>query len=230
MKLAGQVAVVTGASRGIGRAVALALAAEGAAVAGCSLTGPFDDTGRVPGFLPNGLLVRCDVRRRSEVTRFRETVLAEMGVPHVVVNNAGTVARGPFVEMEPEIWDDVIASNLRGTFLVSRAFLPEMVQAKRGRVINMSSIAGRQGTAMLAAYNAAKHGVVGLTRSLAEELRPAGIAVNAVCPGSVDTEMLKVGMPGGEAKMTPDDVARVVAFLATDAPLALTGSCVDVFG
>jgi NAD(P)-dependent dehydrogenase (short-subunit alcohol dehydrogenase family) len=230
MKLAGQVAVVTGASRGIGRAIALALAAEGAAVAGCSLTGPFDDRGRLPSFISGGFLARCDVRRSSEVARFRDAVLAELGPPQIVVNNAGTVARGPFVDLEAEIWDDVIASNLRGTFLVTRAFLPEMIEAKRGRVINIASIAGRQGTAMLSAYCAAKHGVVGLTRALAEELKPVGIPVNAVCPGSVDTEMLKVGMPGGQPKMSPEDVARVAVFLAADAPAALTGSCVDVFG
>ena len=94
----------------------------------------------------------------------------------------------------------------------------------------MASIAGRQGTPMLTAYCAAKHGVVGLTRALAEELRPQGIAVNAICPGSVDTDMLKIGMPGGTARMTPDDVARAALFLAADAPPALTGSCIDVFG
>ena len=102
---------------------------------------------------------------------------------------------------------------------------------KSGRIINMASISGRQGTAGLTAYCAAKHGVVGLTRALAEELRPDGIAVNAVCPGSVDTEMLRVGMPGATPVMSPeDDVARVVLFLAAYAPPALTGSCVDVFG
>jgi 3-oxoacyl-[acyl-carrier protein] reductase len=164
------------------------------------------------------------------VARFRDAVLAELGVPQVVVNNAGTVARAPFVELADEAWDDVIASNLRGTFLVTRAFLPGMLQARAGRVINVSSIAGRQGTPLLAAYCAAKHGVVGLTRSLAEELKPQGIVVNAICPGSVDTEMLKVGMPGGAPRMSAEEVARVALFLAADAPAALTGSCVDVFG
>jgi 3-oxoacyl-[acyl-carrier protein] reductase len=153
-----------------------------------------------------------------------------VGVPDILVNNAGTVARASFVALPEEDWDDVIASNLKGTYLVTRAFLPGMLKLRRGRIINLSSIAGRQGTAMLAAYCAAKHGVVGLTRSLAEELRDEGIAVNAICPGSVDTEMLQVGMPGGKPRMSAEEVARVALFLAADAPLAMTGSCVDVFG
>ncbi len=217
MKLAGRVAVVTGASRGIGRVIAERLAAEGATVAGCSLRG-----GR-------GTVV-CDVRRPDEVASFRDAVLARHGVPDLLVNNAGTVARAAFLDMTEAAWDDVIASNLKGTFLVTRAFLPEMVRLGRGRVINIASIAGRQGTAMLSAYCAAKHAVIGLTRALAEELRPSGIAVNAICPGSVDTDMLKIGMPGGTPRMTAEEVARVALFLAADAPPAMTGSCLDMFG
>jgi NAD(P)-dependent dehydrogenase (short-subunit alcohol dehydrogenase family) len=99
-----------------------------------------------------------------------------------------------------------------------------------GRIVNIASISGRQGTAELSAYCAAKHGVVGLTRALAEEVRADGIAVNAVCPGSVDTEMLRVGMPGARPDMSPGDVAGVVVYLACYAPVALTGAAIDVFG
>lgn len=231
MRLAGQVAVVTGASRGIGRAIALALAAEGAAVAGCArreqseFLAELGPVRRGPSYL-----AACDVRLAADVARFAEGTLRALGAPDIIVNNAGTVARERFVDLSEEIWDDVLASNLKGTFLITRAFLPAMLERRRGRIINLSSIAGRQGTPLLSAYNAAKHAVVGLTRSLAEELRPEGIVVNAICPGSVDTEMLQVGMPGSEARLTPDEVARVALFLAADAPLALTGSCVDVFG
>jgi NAD(P)-dependent dehydrogenase (short-subunit alcohol dehydrogenase family) len=101
---------------------------------------------------------------------------------------------------------------------------------KRGRFINVASISGRLGTAGLTAYCAAKHGVVGLTRALAEEVRGDGLSVNAICPGSVDTDMLRVGMPGATPRMTPEQIAQVALFLATDAPPAMTGSCVDVFG
>ncbi len=132
--------------------------------------------------------------------------------------------------MQESDWDDVVDSNLKGTFLISRAFLPEMRARRRGSLINVASISGRLGTSGLTAYCAAKHGVVGLTRALAEEVRPDGLSVNAICPGSVDTEMLRVGMPGAQPRMSPEDIARVALFLAADAPAALTGSCVDVFG
>jgi NAD(P)-dependent dehydrogenase (short-subunit alcohol dehydrogenase family) len=118
--------------------------------------------------------------------------------------------------------------NLDGPFFVTRAFAADL-RARRGRVINLASIAGRQGTPLLAAYCAAKHGVIGLTRALAEEWRGV-VTVNAICPGSVDTAMLREGHPGGAPRMTPDDVATTALFLAATAPTALTGACLDVFG
>jgi 3-oxoacyl-[acyl-carrier protein] reductase len=219
MSMAGKTAVVTGASRGIGRAVAAALAGAGARVAGCARN---PDAGSD--------LFRCDVARAADVSRFADDVLGRLGAPDVLVNNAGIVARGRLDEMPIETWEAVLDANLKGTYLVTRAFLPAM-RAKRGaRIVNVASISGRQGTPLLTAYCAAKHGVVGLTRALAAELRDDGIAVNAVCPGSVDTAMLRAGLPGAKPDMSAEDVAGVVLYLASGAPPALTGSCVDVFG
>jgi NAD(P)-dependent dehydrogenase (short-subunit alcohol dehydrogenase family) len=219
VSLAGKTAVVTGASRGIGRAVAAALAVAGARVAGCARN---PDAGSD--------VFRCDVGRPDDVARFADDVLGRLGPPDVLVNNAGVVARVRLDEMAVDTWDAVVDSNLKGTFLVTRAFLGAMRARRGGRIINVASISGRQGTALLSAYCAAKHGVVGLTRSLAAELRDDGISVNAVCPGSVDTAMLRAGMPGAKPDMSPEDVAGVVLYLAAEAPVALTGSCVDVFG
>jgi 3-oxoacyl-[acyl-carrier protein] reductase len=223
---------VTGASRGIGRAIAALLASEGAAVAGCArqvnrghFLDDLDEAERA-----RHLVAACDVRRREEVIRFRDLVLARLGVPDILVNNAGIVARASIETMPEETWDDVLAADLKSVFLVVQAFLPSLRGRGRGRIVNLASIAGRRGTPLLGAYCAAKHGVVGLTRALAEELRPDGIVVNAICPGSVDTAMLTLGLPGAKPEMTPAEVARTALFLAADAPTAMTGQCVDIFG
>jgi len=217
MKLAGKTAVVTGASRGIGQAIAALFQREGARVAGCAR------------HAAAGVDV-CDVGQAADVARFAAAAQARLGVPDIVVNNAGTVVRARLDDLSETDWDAVMGSNLKGTYLITQAFLPGMRARRSGRIINIASISGRLGTAGLVVYCAAKHGVVGFTRALAEEVRGDALAVNAICPGSVDTEMLRVGMPGAKPAMTADDIAQTALFLATDAPLALTGSCVDVFG
>jgi NAD(P)-dependent dehydrogenase (short-subunit alcohol dehydrogenase family) len=238
LPLDGRVAVVTGASRGIGLAIAEGLAAAGARIAICSRAA--DPTGetrlaraaeRIEHAAPHGvpvLWMRCDVAQFADARHLHATVDKELGVPDIVVNNAGTVVRARLDETSEEEWDAVIAANLKSTFNVTRVFLPQMRARKSGRIINIASISGRQGTARLGAYCAAKHGVVGLTRALAEETREVGIQVNAVCPGSVDTDMLAGS--GFAARMTPADVAGVALYLAAEAPAALTGACIDVFG
>jgi NAD(P)-dependent dehydrogenase (short-subunit alcohol dehydrogenase family) len=229
--LAGVTAVVTGASRGIGRAIALALAGAGADVALWARDA--GDLARVADEVRalgvRALPVVCDVADSAAVRAAADQVRADLPPVHVVVNNAGNVLRKPTVEIDDAEWRRVLAVNLDGTFFVTRAFLDDLVRVS-GRVINIASIAGREGTPLLAAYCAAKHGVVGLTRALAEELRTAKVCVNAICPGSVDTAMLREGMPGARADMTPDDIARTALFLACAAPSALTGACIDIFG
>ncbi|MDQ3371075.1 MAG: SDR family NAD(P)-dependent oxidoreductase [Myxococcota bacterium] len=170
-----------------------------------------------------------DVADPRAVERAAVEVRAHMPAVRTVVNNAGSVLRKETAEITDAEWRSVFAVNVDGTFHVTRAFLPELTRTG-GRIINLASIAGREGTPLLAAYCAAKHAVVGLTRALAEELRAAKVSVNAICPGSVDTAMLREGLPDAKPDMSPDDIARTALFLACDAPDALTGSCIDVFG
>lgn len=184
---------------------------------------------RVAAAVPRSRAFVVDVTDTAAVTSAAERVRREMGSPGILVNNAGSVLRKATAEITDAEWSRVIAVNLDGTFRVTRAFLPDLIAA-RGRIINIASRAGREGTPLLAAYCAAKHGVVGLTRALAEELRAAKVCVNAICPGSVDTAMLREGLPDASPDMSPDDIARTAVFLAVGAPPALTGTCIDVFG
>jgi NAD(P)-dependent dehydrogenase (short-subunit alcohol dehydrogenase family) len=230
-RLAGKVCVVTGASRGIGKAIAFAFAHAGARVGliarGEAALAEIGAELRAGGTTCAHAV--ADVADPAQVARAADALRAALGPVDVIVNNAGLVVRRPALETSDDDWRRVIATNLDGTFHVIRAFGPDLI-ARGGRVINIASRAGREGTRMLAAYCAAKHGVIGLTRALAEELRSAKVCVNAICPGSVDTEMLREGLPGVEPDMSPDDIARTALFLAADAPAALTGACLDVYG
>ncbi|MBI2893631.1 MAG: SDR family oxidoreductase [Deltaproteobacteria bacterium] len=232
VKLQGSVAVVTGGGRGIGRAIALALAEAGAAVAVAARTA--EELDRVVDEIRaaggRGLALVADVTKAGEVDELARATEAALGPPQVLVNDAGIVVRAPLVETSEEDWDAVMATNVKGAFLCCRSFLPGMIRRMRGRIVNIASISGRLGTRQLAAYCASKWALVGLTKALAEEVREHSIQVNAIAPGSVATDMLQAGMPGAGADMTPSDIARVVLFLASDAPDALTGSVIDVFG
>jgi len=232
LKLSGQVALVTGGGRGIGRAICLALAREGAAVGALARTGrEIEETVQlVREAGGTAAATRADVGRVDDVDRSVRMIEASLGPIGLLVNDAGIVARGRLDETDPATWDAVLATNLKGAFLCARAVLPGMRARRSGRIVNVSSISGRLGTAGLTAYCASKWGLVGLTKALAEEVRGEGIQVNVVCPGSVDTAMLRQGLPGAKPDMTADDVARVVGFLLADAPAAMTGAVVDVWG
>jgi NAD(P)-dependent dehydrogenase (short-subunit alcohol dehydrogenase family) len=229
--LTGATAVVTGASRGIGRATALALAGAGAEVSlwardeaalGAVATEIAARGGRAH-------VMRCDVTDPAAILAAAAAVRRALPRVSVLVNNAGAALRRAAIDTTDDDWHHTLTVNAGATFRVTRAFLPDLTRGG-GRIINVASIAGRQGTPLFAAYCAAKHAVVGLTRALAVELRAAKVCVNAICPGSVDTAMLREAMPERDPDMSPDDIARTALFLATAAPDALTGACIDVFG
>jgi NAD(P)-dependent dehydrogenase (short-subunit alcohol dehydrogenase family) len=224
------VAVVTGAGRGIGRATALRLAARGCDVALLARTAEQLESvaAEVVALGRRAVALRCDVANAGEIARASERILAELGVPRVVVANAGVVRRALVVDTSEEDWDHVLGVNLKGPFLLARALLPSMVRARRGRFVAVASISATLGTARLSAYCAAKWGLVGFVKSLAEELRGQGLQAMSVLPGSVDTEMLK----GGEFEpvMGPEDVAGLVTYAALDAPDAMNGSAIEMFG
>ena len=223
-------AVVTGASRGIGRAVAIQLAERGLDVALLARgLAPLEETRMVVEALGRrSLAVECDVSNRGDVDRAASLALRTLGTPRVVVNNAGGIVRSLVSEMTEAEWDAVVDVNLKGVFLVTRAFLPAMLRAGHGRLVAVSSISATLGTARQSAYAAAKWGALGFTKSLAEELRGTGLQAMAVMPGAVATSMLDGS--GFAPQMTATDVARTVVFAALDAPDAMNGSAIEIFG
>jgi 3-oxoacyl-[acyl-carrier protein] reductase len=221
---------VTGASRGIGRATAIALAGRGLDVV--LLARSESDLAQVAGEVSKqgarALALRCDVTSEGEVGAASARAMRELGTPVVVVNNAGMIRRAAVNEMSLEDFRLVIDTNLTGTFLVTRAFLPAMLAANKGRVIQVASISSTLGSPRASAYCAAKWGVVGFTKSLAEELRGTGLSTMSILPGSVDTAMLKGS--GFLPQMTAEEVAGAVVYAALDAPLAMNGSSIELFG
>ncbi|HKT04098.1 MAG TPA: SDR family oxidoreductase [Rugosimonospora sp.] len=213
------VAVVTGAAAGIGARTTEVLAAEGYALALLDL--------QPVGGYPDALAATGDVSSESDVVSFAGTVLERYGRVDVLVNNAGIACISPAEDTSPSVWRRVLEVNLTGPFLLSQAFGRSMLAAGRGSIVNIASVAGLRGVADRSAYNASKHGLVGLTRTLAAEWGGRGVRVNAVCPGWVKTPMDDASQGEGaygDVDITqhipmgrfasPDDVAQAVAFLA----------------
>jgi NAD(P)-dependent dehydrogenase (short-subunit alcohol dehydrogenase family) len=227
-----QLAVVTGASEGIGRAIARALAGRGASLAVCSrgAAGIEELAGSLEGNGGRALGMVCDVRDERSVQAFARRVLEEMGTPTILVNNAGVGRFAPVAEMPAELWNDVIATNLTGMFLVTRAFLPAMMALGGGAIVNMASLAGRNGFAGGAAYCASKHGVLGFSKALMMDVRQRGMRVIAVCPGSVNTPFFDKQTsftPNRDRILAPDDVAQAVV-AALELPAGAMVSELDI--
>jgi len=230
-RLSGQVALVTGASRGIGRATALALAAEGAALVLAARSVPELEALAADIDAQGGraLVAPGDVSRSSDVRRIVSGALQEFGRLDILVNNAGVAYRKPLAETSEADFDHTLAVNLKGVFLFCREVVPVMTRQGSGVIINVSSGAGKQGFPELAVYCATKFAVIGLTESLAAELREAGVKVYALCPGSTDTRMWHALYPGEEPDLCPEHVARRILELALpDCPTA-SGASVEVY-
>ena len=234
MKLKDKAAIVTGGGRGIGKAIALLYAEQGAKVALSARTleqveGVVDEIKADGG---EAVGMACDVSIESDVEKMVKQTLDAFGGVDILVNNAGITMSVPLVASDSEQWRRVIEINLMGTFYCSKAVAPMLIERGGGRIINMSSRSGKIGHPFLTAYVASKHGVVGFTKALSEELADFGITVNAICPGLVETDMIPdlIREQVGEKIMKPRQIADLALFLASDDASAITGEAINIYG
>jgi NAD(P)-dependent dehydrogenase (short-subunit alcohol dehydrogenase family) len=247
--------LITGGGRGIGRAIALAFAREGANVIVAART--TEQVTRVAEEIEQAcgaraLAVSCDVAEAAAVARMFEEVAQAFGrAPDILVNNAGVAESAPLLKTTDELWHRHLNINLSGTFYCTRAALPQMLTMGWGRIINVASIAGKTGAPYISAYSASKHGVLGLTRSVAMETATRGVTVNAICPGYVETDMTeraieniqaRTGRSDAEARATiehmspqnrlvkPEEVAALALLLASEEGRGITGQAINIDG
>ena len=248
MKLRGKAALVTGGGRGIGRAIALGLAEEGAEVAVVDILRDNAESVRreIEAFGVKGLALEADLTRRAEVTRAVEDTVAQWGQIDVLVNNAGWDRLEPFLESEEETWDRIIAINFKAVLYVCKAVLPHMVERGGGKVVNIASDAGRVGSMGEAVYAGTKGAIIAFSKTLAREMARHRITVNVVCPGLTETPLLQGirqqspktervidavtrAIPLGRVGQ-PEDVAGAAVYLASPAADYVTGQTLSVSG
>ncbi len=239
-----KVALVTGASSGIGKAIALALAKEGAIIAVNYYPGNSADADQVVKYIQDmgskAFAVAADISKGTDVNEMVSKVTDEFGKIDILVNNAGITRDNLLMRMKEEDWDAVLNTNLKGSFLCTKAVIRPMMKQRAGRIINIASVVGVTGNAGQANYSAAKAGLIGLTKSTAKELASRGITVNAVAPGFISTSMTDVlsdevkesllgVIPMGKLGL-PEDIANAVVFLASDNAQYITGQTLNVNG
>jgi len=241
-QLTNQIAVVTGAGRGIGRAIALKFAHEGADVVVVSRTQENSEkvAAEIRALGRKAWAHAVDVSDTAAVSAAAEKILAEAGKVDILVNNAGVTRDGLLMRMSDTDWDTVLNTNLKGAFLVTKAFSRAMIKARAGRIINISSVIGLIGNAGQCNYAASKAGLIGFTQSAAKELAGRGITVNAIAPGFIETDMtaeLKEDMKAALLKQIPlgclgqsDDIAGAALYLASPAARYVTGQVLTVDG
>lgn len=237
--LAGEIALVTGASRGIGAAIAASLAAAGATVVGTA-TSEAGARGISDTLADNGRGIVLDIADPDSVQAAIAEILKDEGSPTILVNNAGITRDNLLLRMKPDEWDDVLSTNLSGVYRVCKACLRGMMKARKGRIINISSVIGVTGNAGQSNYAAAKAGIIGFSKSLAREIGSRNITVNVVAPGFIDTDMTRVLSEDQRNAMLSqiplgrlgegDDIASAVLFLASPAAGYITGETLHVNG
>jgi len=231
MDLAGKVGIVTGAARGIGRTIALELAKNGMNVVAVDLVKSQmnDLVEEIKALKTDVLAVEADVTSVESMEEMTQKVIDKFGEIHVLVNNAGVIVVTPFTELKEEEWDKVINVNLKGVFLCSRAVAPHMIEKKMGRIVNISSVAGKKAAPLISAYSASKFGIIGLSQAMALELGAHNITVNTVCPGFVGTDMWQDHLSPALSPVMEVEADQVFdTFTKTNVPLQRAQSPEDI--